>query len=339
MKKVYINSAVTISAQDTFESDRFLKSVKKLSGKTIVARYPNYKDYIATANLRRMAEGVKMGVTAASKALKDAKITQPDAIITGTGMGCIDDTEKFLNAIISNDEQFLTPTAFIQSTHNTVGAQIALGLQCKAYNNTYSHAALSFEWALMDAQLRLQQEEAENVLVGGYEELGKEIINYRRMMEDADGFGIQVPYSEGASFFVVSSEKTEHSVELIDMEAHSTLSTTSIQDSLKQFLAKNNVDISQIDVFVSGRNGDVFDSYYDLTAELFENITQLQYKHLSGEFYTASAFGLWTAYSMLSRQEIPEAMIFKGEIKFDNHIILIYNQFKGRDHSFILLKR
>ncbi len=339
MKKVYINSAVTISAQDTFESDGFLNAVKKLSGKTVAARYPNYKDYIAPANLRRMAEAVKMGVTAASKALKDAKITQPDAIITGTGMGCIDDTEKFLNAIISNDEQFLTPTSFIQSTHNTVGAQIALGLECKAYNNTYSHASVSFEWALIDAQLRLQQEESENVLVGGYEELGKEIITYRRMMEDVDGLGIQVPFSEGASFFVVSSEKTEHSAELIEMGVYSTISTESIQDSLKQFLAKNDLDLSDIDVFVSGRNGDVFDSYYDLTAELFENITQLQYKHLSGEFYTASAFGLWTAYSILSRQEIPEAIIFKGEIKSDSHIILLYNQFKGRDHSFILLKR
>lgn len=339
MKKVYINSAVTISAQDTFDSDGFLNEIKGLSGKTVAARYPNYKNYIAPANLRRMAEGVKMGVTAASKALKDAEITQPDAIITGTGMGCIDDTEKFLNAIISNDEQFLTPTAFIQSTHNTVGAQIALGLKCKAYNNTYSQAALSFEWALMDAQLLLQQEEAENVLVGGYEELGKEIISYRRMMEDADGLGIQVPYSEGTSFFVVSSEKIENSVELIDMEVYSSISAESIQDSLKQFLAKNDVDLSEIDVFISGRNGDVFDSYYDLTAELFENNTQLHYKHLSGEFYTASSFGWWAAYEILYRQEIPEAMIFKGEIKSDNHIILLYNQFKGRDHSFILLKR
>lgn len=339
MKKVYINSAVTISAQDTFDSDGFLNETWDLSGKTVPAIYPNFKDYITPANLRRMAESVKMGVTAASKALKHAKIIQPDAIITGTGMGCIDDTETFLNAIISNNEQFLTPTAFIQSTHNTVGAQIALNLKCKAYNNTYSQSSVSFEWALIDAQVLLQQGEAENVLVGGYEELGKEIVAYRRMMEDADGLGIQVPFGEGATFFVVSSEKTEQSIELIDIEVWSKISTTLIQDFLKQFLAKNNVALTEIDAFVCGRNGDIFDGYYDLTSSLFENSTQLHYKHLSGEFYTASAFGLWTAYEMLSRKEIPEAMIFKGEIKSDSHIILLYNQFKGRDHSFILLKR
>ena len=50
----------------------------------------------------------------------------PDAIITGTGLGCLEDTEKFLTAMVTNKEEFLTPTSFIQSTHNTVSAQIAL---------------------------------------------------------------------------------------------------------------------------------------------------------------------------------------------------------------------
>lgn len=339
MKKVFINSAVNISAQDTFESDGFLNEIKKISGKTVAAHYPNYRDYIAPAKLRRMANGVKMGVTAANKALKIANIIQPDAILMGTGMGCIDDTEKFLNGIVSNNEQFLTPTAFIQSTHNTVSAQIALGLKCKGYNNTYSHASLSFEWALLDAQLLLQQEEAENVMVGSVDELGKEIINYTRMMEDADGLGIQVPFGEGTSFFVVSSESNTNSIELIDMEVCSTISTGSIQDRLQQFLAKNDIQLSEIDVLVQGRNGDAFDNYYNLIAELFENNTELHYKHLSGEFYTASAFGLWIAYEILSRQEIPEALIFKGKSKSKIDKILFYNQFKGRDHSFILLKR
>ncbi|HUH28226.1 beta-ketoacyl synthase chain length factor [Gelidibacter sp.] len=339
MKKVYLNTAVNISAQDTFDQEGFLNETKELSGKTITANYPNYKHYITPANLRRMAEAVKMGVTAATQALKNMAITQPDAIITGTGMGCIDDTEKFLNAIISNSEQFLTPTSFIQSTHNTVGAQIALNLKCKAYNNTYSQASVSFEWALMDAQVLLQQGEAENVLVGGYEELGKEIVTYRRMMEDADSLGIQVPFGEGATFFIVSSEKTENSIELMDIEVWSKISTTSIQDNIMRFLEKNTLQLSEIDALIVGRNGDVFDHYYNLTADLFENITQLHYKHLSGEFYTASSFGLWTAYEILSRQEIPKALIFKGETKSNKHTILLYNQFKGRDHSFILLKR
>ena len=145
MTHCYLHSAMSISAQTTFESEVWLENAKEISGKKVEAVHPNYKDYISPMTLRRMATGVKMGVTAGHKALQNAHTGEPDAILTGTGMGCIEDTEKFLNSIITNDEGFLAPTAFIQSTHNTVGAQIALGLKCKAYNNTYVHGAISFE--------------------------------------------------------------------------------------------------------------------------------------------------------------------------------------------------
>lgn len=339
MKKVFINSAVCISAQNTFDTAEFLDDIIEISGKTVPAQYPNYKDYITPAASRRMATGVKMGVTAASKALEKANLKQPDAIITGTGMGCIEDTEKFLNNIIANDEAFLTPTSFIQSTHNTMGAQIALGLQCKAYNNTYVHAALSFESALLDAQLLLQQEEAGHILVGSVDELGKEIIHSIRMMEDADSNGIQVPFSEGASFFVVSSEAKENAIQLVDMEVYSTASEKEIQENLKDFLERNATKLSEVNVLILGRNGDIFDRYYDTIATLFNDVSELRYKHLSGEFYTVSPFGLWAAYEIMNRQEIPKALIYKEKAKSKINTILLYNQFKGRDHSFILLKR
>ena len=216
MRSCYIHSAVSISAQNTFESEAV--EMNLIFGKKVEALYPNYKEFISPVALRRMATGVKMGVAAATKALQTANLQQPDAILTGTGMGCIEDTEKFLNALIANDEEFLTPTAFIKSTHNTVGAQIALGLKCNAHNNTYVHGALSFESALMDAQLMLRQKEATNILVGGVDELGTEIIDAIRMMEDKNLDGIKVPFSEGASFFVLSSEKENSVVELFDFQ-------------------------------------------------------------------------------------------------------------------------
>lgn len=44
-----------------------------------------------------------------------------DAIITATGLGCIADSEKFLDGLIAGNETMLNPTPFIQSTFNTVG--------------------------------------------------------------------------------------------------------------------------------------------------------------------------------------------------------------------------
>src|SRR5690606_39813906 len=71
---------------------------------------PIYKAFIPPAAIRRMAKGIKMGVATSVQALQKAELKQVDAIITGTGMGCSLDSEKFLKSILDNNEQFLTPT-------------------------------------------------------------------------------------------------------------------------------------------------------------------------------------------------------------------------------------
>ena len=97
-----------------------------------------------------MSRIIKMGVRR-MECLKEAGVENPGAIITGTAYGCLADTESFLTKMVENKEELLTPTAFIQSTHNTVGAQIALMLKCHNYNNTFVHRGFSFENALLDA--------------------------------------------------------------------------------------------------------------------------------------------------------------------------------------------
>lgn len=276
-------------------------------------------------------------MAAAHKALKNAQIGQPDAILTGTGMGCMEDTEKFLNSIIVNDETHVTPTAFIQSTHNTVGAQIALTLQCKAYNNTYVHGSLSFESALIDAQILLQESEANHVLVGGADELGTEFVDAVRLMEDTNPQGITVPIGEGATFFVLSSIHQNDAVQLVDMESHSFAERSSIVEKMTDFLTRNNVNVSNIDVLILGNNGDAFDGFYSEIISAIKDVTVIPYKQLCGEYYTASAFGLFMANEILRSQEIPESLLHNDVHEKPIKTILLYNQFKGRDHSFILL--
>ena len=58
---------------------------------------------------------------------------------------------------MDNREQMLNPTAFIQSTFNTVGAQLALLLKIHAYNVTYVHRGLSFESALIDGIISIAE--------------------------------------------------------------------------------------------------------------------------------------------------------------------------------------
>ncbi|WP_282081493.1 beta-ketoacyl synthase chain length factor [Aquimarina algiphila] len=339
MRDCYIHSVVSISAQNTFPNEDFLLDVIKYNAKKIQAVYPNYKDFISPVVTRRMQTGVKMGVVAANKALQIAKLNEPDAIITGTGMGCITDTEKFLNSIIDNDETYLTPTSFIQSTHNTVGAQIALGLKCNNYNNTYTHGSLSFESALIDAQLLLQELGARHVLVGGIDELGTEFVDYVQMIEANKNKGIGVPFSEGATFTVLSTEKKENAIKLQDIITISEASKEELILKLEDFLALNNMDVKAIDAIILGDNGDMYDDYYEhITISLFSNASQIKYKHLSGEFHTASAFAFWLGINVLQKQHIPaEVLKNSGENK-SIKTLLLYNQCKGKDHSFILLK-
>ncbi|MCF6297177.1 MAG: beta-ketoacyl synthase chain length factor [Flavobacteriaceae bacterium] len=350
MKNCYINGIGCISAQDSSDNTVFLKSFEELTSHITFAHKPNYKAYIKPTMIRRMSSGVKMGVVASSIALKEANIDLPEAIITGSGMGCLNDSDKFLKNIINNDEQYLTPTSFIQSTHNTVGAQIALGLNCKSYNVTYTHGATSFESSLIDAQLMIG-EGVSNILVGGIDEVNMyaenlhKLIGYIKEEEtlnsnllDSNSKGTLI--SEGAQFFVLANQKKNQSyAKLIDVTTYNQLAINEIENKLIQFLQKNNFDVSDIDIVILGNNGDVtYDSIYTaLQDSIFKNTQQLYYKHLSGEYNTVSSFGMWTACQILKKQEIPTILKLNQLKNYSIKNILLYNQYRGENHSFTLL--
>lgn len=334
MKHCYIHSAVSISAQETFQKETFLDKTIVHNEITVKAIQPKYRDFISPAVSRRMATGVKMGVVTAKTALKEANIEIPNAIITGTGMGCVEDSEKFLTSIIDNNEEHLTPTSFIQSTHNTVGAQIALGLKCKAYNMTYVHGSSSFESALLDTQLLLNEEENKTVLVGGVDELGKKLIIDFAKIEDEKN----VPFSEGASFFALSNIAKNYEAILKAVDCIQKISIDEITKKTTDFLKENNKTVTDIDAVFLGNNGDKHDAYYHkLQKSLFKDAIQLQYKHLCGEFNTASAFGFWAATMLLKTQSIPDDLRLNSIKKSSYKTVLLYNQNKGNYHSFTLL--
>ena len=352
MGACYINGIGCISARHTIDKKQFLEEVVRYNENILPTVNPNYKDYIPPAAARRMAKGIKMGVVASTLALQEADVTTPDAIITGTGLGCLKDSEKFLSTIIDNDEEYLTPTSFIQSTHNTVGAQIALGLQCKAYNFTYVHAAVSFESCLIDAQLKFNEKEASNILVGGIDENGEHtyklhaLINHIKKekintFDLKNSTSIGTIFGEGASFFALSDVKQENAyAQLTDVEIVSQLNIASLKDRVEVFLQANELSISDIDAVILGKNGDVdFDHFYTHLQEgIFKNTQQLYYKHLCGEFNTASSFGLWVGAKLMKSQQAPEAIKLNNiEVKSHKNILL-YNQYRGENHSFTLLQ-
>lgn len=171
------------------------------------------KELIPEMNLRRrMSRVVKSGVAAGIESLLEfGDRTAVEAVVTATGLGCIADSEKFLDSLIANEERMLNPTPFIQSTFNTVGAQIALlrGLHC--YNTTYANRWTSFENALTDAALRIGAGLSRAVLVGAFDETTPSagIILQRLGVAQQGGWG------ESSVFFVLTAEAFDTSVAAI----------------------------------------------------------------------------------------------------------------------------
>jgi hypothetical protein len=260
-----------------------------------------------------MSRIIRMGAAAALTCLREAGVTMPDAIVTGTAYGCLEDTGLFLDSMIERNEVVLEPATFIQSTHNTVGAQIALLLQCTGYNNTFVHRGFSFESALLDAILLLADKEAETVLVGGIDELTD--TSYALLSR----FGLfrHTKAGEGAAFFLLTGEPSGDDYARLDgMETfYKPGEPGEVEKRLISFLSSKGLMPGDIDLIITGDNA-------GMSTSLFPGKPNLTYKQLSGEYPTAASFGLWMA---------------ADQVRSGAARVLLYNHYQGIHHSVYLL--
>ncbi len=350
--KVYIRSSACISAQHTFRSEGFLNDAVEYNGTRVPAIEPDYKEFVDAKLLRRMSHIIKMGVASAQECLNKANNLMPGAIITGTAYGCLEDTVTFLTRIVEQDEEMLPPTAFIQSTHNTVAAQIALMLKCHEYNNTFVHKGISFESALQDAMMLLNENEADNILVGGVDEMTDASFTvltrlglYRRWPVSNLGlFKTKEKGSiggEGAAFFLLTDKPSPDN--LAELTAIRTIykptTLTDIEKRVSAFLAENDLTIDDIDLVITGKSGDLRhdEIYEELDFSVFKNCALANYKHLCGEYPTSSSFALWLASNMIKNQRVPAITIERGPVKTSPKRILVYNHYQKIYHSLMLV--
>lgn len=350
--EVYIKSAAAISPQNTFLEQNYLRERVVHESEYLECVEPDYKEYIDPRLARRMARVIKMGVAAAIKSLRDADVGIPDAIVVGTGLGCLKDTERFLTDMIENAEGVLSPTPFIQSTHNTIGGQIALMLGCNKYNFTYVHRGHSFESSLLDGIFKLN-EDAADVLVGGVDEATQaayEIMYEMNCIADNFPEYADAPVKtsgailgEGAAFFVISKAATGGVFARISgvKTFYSPENTNEAKNEIEQFLHSKGIKPGEISAFVAGINGvDDEDRYYrEVHEAMFAEKPLVSFKHLCGEYQTASAFGLNLAAHMIKHQEIYPSTLVSGDGKTTLKHVLLYNHYKKKNHNLILLSR
>ncbi|MGX5819573.1 beta-ketoacyl synthase chain length factor [Chitinophaga lutea] len=345
--KAFIQGTGSVSAQD---SPGFPASIREYGGTRLPVADPDYKQWIDVKQIRRMGRAIKMGVAASHVSLQAAGLAMPDAIIMGTAYGCLADTGVFLNKLVTQKEDMLTPTAFIQSTHNTVGGQIALLLGCHAYNNTFVHGAFSLENALQDSLLFLHEDPTRRVLAGAVDEItdySHSILSRFRLYKDAHTASLLrsgtdgTMAGEGAAFFVLGTERTATSMaELngVEMVFHPA-SEAEVQERIVQFLARHGLQPGDVDVLLTGRNGDVREDgwYANLEQGLFKDVPVAAFKHFCGEYPTASAFAMWMAAGALQKQQWPDTAMFTGKAPAQTKRVLIWNHQHGTHHALILL--
>ena len=297
-----------------------------------------------------MSRVIKMGVAASLHCLQEAGIENPDAIITGTAYGCLEDTGLFLQKMVQNKEEMLTPTAFIQSTHNTIGAQIALLLKCNGYNNTFVHRGFSFETALMDAMMLLQEKTANNVLIGGVDEITDfsfEITSRFGLFKKSIDSNLNLFSTpskgsiagEGASFFLLCNQSSPKDYAALDAVTtfYKPSDNKEVEENIREFLNEQSLLPMDVDILLCGRSGDdKGDKIYDhVQNTIFKQVPAINYKHLCGEYPTSSAFALWLASALVKNQSLPP--VFPNPEKKRIHRILIYNHYQMIHHSLMLV--
>ncbi len=349
---VVIKANGVISAQHTFNTHMF-PGVEEVIGNRLVCIEPDYKNLINPLLLRRMPRILKMGLAAAQLCITHSGGVSPDGIIVGTGLGCLDNLEKFLKEVLETEEHVTSVLPFINSTHNAVAAQISMLLKNNNYNVTYCHRGFSFESALLDGMMLIEEKQAKNVLVGGIDECTDDFMllhsylnqwkkhpvsNLSLLTDETPG----TIAGEGSSFFMLSDE-AQNCNQAVTIQAVHTFFTPDkpdaemVKEEISGFLQNNGSSVDQLHAVMLGINGDKnHDALFQaLRKDYFSNQTTLYFKHLCGEYYTASAFALWLAAMILEQQTVPAVVKINDGIHPEIKNILIYNQIRNSEHSLI----
>lgn len=274
--RIYIRSAAQISVQKPLCEDWMADPVQ-LSGEYLRSQDPDFKPFLSPMQARRMGLILKRAIAVSLTALRNAGIECPDAIFTGTGLGCMENTENFLSAMCRDGEEMLPPTYFMMSTHNTISSAVAILLRCHGQNCTYSQKDISFESALLDAFLQLQVGGISNALVGAHDEMTPDTY---RLLKGAGYFDDTITATGASSAFVLS--------------ASSALSTGSGTDvALKNPLC----ELADVQLLHSPMNLESIVNEYNASRILRSS----DYFTLFGKCFSASGLGVYEAAMRIAK--------------------------------------
>ena len=328
-RSVNILSAKQISIQAPL-SEEWMENPLSYTEDYVRAVDPDFKQFISAGDARRMGKLLKRALATSLSALQEGGIEDPDAIITGTGFGSIENTELFLDALVREGEQLLKPTQFMQSTHNTASSLIGIHTHCHGYNSTYSQKGFSFDSALYDAWMQFRIGRIKSALVGSHDEMSPVFSGFVRKA----GHVKEGEICSEAAVSVLLAESGDNAY--CSLEGVKLFDTPS-QDTLSKVLA--DMTNGGIDAVMTGKSGNSEnDSWYGFLDAMLPGVPQLRYKHLFGVNFSSSATGFYAAASCLRNGKVPVVLSASGKPVECSKGILVVNVVEGRHYSFSLLK-
>ncbi len=339
-KEIYVLSAKQISIQQPL-SEEWMTSPELYNVDFTRSIDPSFKEYVSPIEARRMGKILKRALATSKEALKASGLESVDAIVTGTGYGCIENTEFFLDALSKEGEQLLKPTYFMQSTHNTISSLIAIQIKNHGYNATYAHKEISFDSALYDAYLQFRLNKISSALVGGHDEMTE---TFYQILKKGGVIGFDNEICGEAAVSVILSDKQDNA--LCKLSGHKIIHQHGI-DSLKEkvakFLQENGKTCSDIDFILTGISGykENDEEYMSETKALFGDRPLLKYKNLFGESFTASGIGFYVAAQCLKSGFVARNLFVNEKDITDKkpNNILIFNRSDGTNYSLTLLEK
>ena len=317
---------------------------------------PSFKEYISPIEARRMGRILKRALATSKEALKAAGCDTVDAIMTGTGFGCIENTEFFLDALSKEGEQLLKPTYFMQSTHNTISSLVAIQTKNYNYNATYAHKGISFESALYDAWMQFRLGKIDSAMVGCHDEMTETFHSIMKkggvMGQDDERCGevaVSVVLSREVSALRPfdgsqgpQAQGPQPLCRLTGLKMLHQPTMNDLMDAVTTMLQSAERSLADVDFILTGISGNHKndEDYLAETKTLFGDKPLLKYKHLFGENFTASGLGFYVAAQCLKAGRVPSHLFVNANEVSDKQpvCILLFNRSDGKDFTLTLLE-
>ena len=287
--------------------------------------------------IKRMGRGQEMAILAVQRALDScAGRTDPPArggstaVSVGTAWAEEGDEIIFLEHLIRLGEKAAKPAYFVNSVKNALASQLALTFGFQGENQTFAHDALSFESALWQGARLLSAGRARHAVVCGIEALVEfqEIHGHLLGWYGTDPSPLSplalerarpgtLP-GEGAGAFVLTAPGAVAAplARLVGVRARGPLRRSPVPSAqselafVLQALSDTGTRLDDVGLVLMGANHDAaLDAVYAEVARGLrarrEDLAIAVYRHLTGDFATASALGFELAVRAVAGRAVP----------------------------------